>query len=133
METLRFNPVTALKSKVSTPKSGVLFLRRGLVVFQFMTAQILIICAFVVSRQMQYVRTQPLGFSKNLVVDISVDNKPDKIRALRGQLENIPGIGKFSFSLGAPIASNSAGTGFNRPELYKTKPMDVNVKAADRN
>jgi len=129
----RFNPVTALKSKVSTPKSSLLFLRRGLVVFQFMTAQILIICAFVVSRQMQYVRTQPLGFNKNMVVDVGVDNKPDKIRALRSRLENIPGIGKFSFSLGAPVADNTAGTGFNRRELFKTKPMSVNVKAADRN
>ncbi|HEV2480619.1 MAG TPA: ABC transporter permease [Puia sp.] len=129
----RFNPVTALKSKVATPKSSQLLLRRGLVVFQFVTAQILIICAFVVSRQMQYVRTQPMGFNKNLVVDVGVDNKPEKIRALRSRLENIPGIGKFSFSLGAPIASNSAGTGFNRRELFKEKAIDVNVKAADRN
>jgi putative ABC transport system permease protein len=129
----RFNPVTALKSKVAAPKSSMLFLRRGLVVFQFMTAQILIICAFVVSRQMQYVRTQPMGFNKNLVVDVSVDNKPDKIRAFRSRLQDIPGISRVSFALGAPIAGNSAGTGFNRRELFKTKPIDINIKAADRN
>ena len=129
-----FNAVTALKSKVVTPKSSMLFLRRGLVVFQFMTAQILIICAFVVSRQMQYVRSQPLGFSKNLVVDVDLGNsKPENLRALRSRLENIPGIARVSFSLGAPVADNSAGTGFNRRELFKQKPLDVNVKAADRN
>jgi ABC-type antimicrobial peptide transport system permease subunit len=130
----RFNPVTALKSKVSTPKASMLFLRRGLVVFQFMTAQILIICAFVVNRQMQYVRTQPLGFNKNLVVDVDLDNnKPENARAFRSRLENIPGVGKVSYSLGAPVADNSAGTGFNRRELFKQKTMDVNIKAADRN
>jgi ABC-type antimicrobial peptide transport system permease subunit len=129
----RFNPVTALKSKAVAPKSSMLFLRRGLVVFQFMTAQILIICAFVVSRQMQYVRTQPLGFSKHLVVDVDIDSKPDQARALRSRLETIPGINKISFSFGAPIAGNTAGTGFNRRELFKQKPIEVNVKAADRN
>jgi len=129
----RFNPVTALKSKVVAPRTSMLLLRRGLVIFQFMTAQILIICAFVVSRQMQYVRTQPLGFSRNLVVDVGIDNKADKIRAFKSRLENIPGISKVSFSLGAPISGNSAGTGFNRRELFKQKPIDVNVKAGDRN
>lgn len=129
----RFNAITALKSKVVTPKASMLFLRRGLVVFQFMTAQILIICAFVVNRQMQYVRTQPMGFSRNLVVDVDVDNKVDKIRAFRSRLEDISGISKVSFSIGAPIATNTAGTEFNRRELFKTRPIDVNVKAADRN
>ncbi|HVV71426.1 MAG TPA: ABC transporter permease [Verrucomicrobiae bacterium] len=129
----RFNPVTALKSKVSTPKASMLFLRRGLVVFQFMTAQILIICAFVVSRQMQYVRSQPLGFNKNLIVDVDLpNNKTDKARAFRSRLENIRGIGKLSFSVGAPITDNHIGTGFNRQELFKQKQLDVQVKTADR-
>lgn len=129
-----FNPVTALKSKVSTPKASMVFLRRGLVVFQFTTAQILIICAFVVSRQMQYVRSQPLGFNKSQIVDIDVDNsKPDKVRAFRAQVASIPGIAKTSFSFGAPVAENGIGTGFNRPELFKSKPIDVTVKPADRN
>lgn len=38
-----FNPITALKNKTVTPKASVVTLRRGLVVFQFLTAQILII------------------------------------------------------------------------------------------
>ena len=129
-----FNAVTALKSKVSTPKASMLFLRRGLVVFQFMTAQILIICAIVVSKQMQYVRSQPLGFNKNLIVDVDLPNsKGDKGRAFRSRLENIPGIARTSFSVGAPISDNHIGTGFNKREYFRQKQLDVQVKTADKN
>jgi putative ABC transport system permease protein len=130
----RFNPVTALKSKVSTPKASQVFLRRGLVVFQFMTAQILIICAIVVNKQMQYVREQPLGFNKNLIVDVDLPNsKADKVRAFRSRLENIPGISGISFSVAAPISDSHIGTGFNRRELFNQKQLDVQVKTADKN
>jgi ABC-type antimicrobial peptide transport system permease subunit len=129
-----FNAVKALKSKISTPKASMLFLRRGLVVFQFVTAQMLIICAIVVSKQMQYVRSQPLGFNKNLIVDVGLPNaKADQARAFRSRLENIPGIAGISFSIGAPITDNNANTGFNRREDFSQKQLNVAVKAADRN
>lgn len=128
-----FNPVTALKSKVSTPKASLLFLRRGLVVFQFMTAQILIICAIVVSKQMQYVRAQPLGFTKNLIVDVDLpNNKAEQARAFRSRLENISSIARISFSVGAPISGNHIGSGFNKRELFSQKQLDVQVKTVDR-
>ncbi|MEO7120942.1 MAG: ABC transporter permease, partial [Ginsengibacter sp.] len=44
-----FNPVTALQNKTATPGTSVNNLRRGLVVFQFLTAQVLIIGALVVA------------------------------------------------------------------------------------
>jgi putative ABC transport system permease protein len=130
----RFNPVTALKSVVTTPKASMVFLRRGLVVFQFMTAQILIICAIVVSKQMHYVRSQPLGFNRNLVVDVDLPNsKTVQGRAFRSRLATIPGIAKISFSIGAPITRNHVGTGFNRREDFEHKQYDVQVKTADKN
>ena len=71
-----FNPITALKNKTVTPKASVVTLRRGLVVFQFLTAQILIIGAIVVAKQMNFIQSQSLGFTKNNVVDIGIpENK----------------------------------------------------------
>ncbi len=130
----RFRPVTALKSAVSTPKASTVLLRRSLVVFQFVTAQMLIICAIIVSKQMDYERSQPLGFTKDLVVDLNLPrNKPEELRALRSRLEGISGISKFSFNLGGPISSNQVGTGFNRREEFSRKQIDVAVKTGDRN
>lgn len=129
----RFRPVAALKSMASTPKASVLLLRRSLVAFQFVTAQILIICAIVVSKQMAFIRSTPLGFNKDLVVDVSLpDNKPDNIRAFRSRLQSIPGIAKFSIDLGAPVTDNRVGTGFNRSEDFGRQQVQAAIKAVDK-
>lgn len=129
-----FRPVLALKSMAATPKAGVLLLRRGLVVFQFVTAQMLIICAVVVSKQMAFVHNTPLGFNKDLVVDIpQPDSKPEKIRAFHSRLQSIPGIARVSSDLGAPVASSQVGTGFGLRENFSQQQHDVALKVADRN
>ena len=129
-----FKPVTALKSMKATPKAGVLLLRRGLVVFQFVTAQILIICAIVVSKQMEYVRSASLGFNKDLVVDVGLPN-PDEAprRAFQSRLDEIPGISGISFSVGAPISNNWIGTTFNRRDAFEHQQLSVAAKLVDRN
>ena len=127
-----FRPVTALKSKVFTPGASVLNLRRGLVVFQFVTAQVLIICAVVVARQMAFVREAPMGFDKDLVVDIGLpNNKASEMKAFRSRLRDIPQVEDVSFSIAGPVSHNSAGTSFNLREQFKTKQYDAAVKAAD--
>jgi putative ABC transport system permease protein len=129
-----FRPVTALKSRAFTPGASVLNLRRGLVVFQFVTAQVLIICAVVVARQMAYVEDAPLGFDKDVVVDIGIPtNKAADMKSFRSRLRDIPGVQQVSFSIAGPVSTNSAGTGFNVREQYKTKQYDVAVKATDEN
>ena len=129
-----FNPVTALKNKTATPKASVVTLRRGLVVFQFLTAQILIIGAIVVAKQMNFIQSQPLGFSKENVVDIGIpENKPEQLKLLNDKLSAIPGVSSVSFSLGAPVTDNNAFTSFNRKEKYASEKMDVEIKATDEN
>lgn len=129
-----FNPITALKNKTVTPKTSIITLRRSLVVFQFLTAQILIIGAIVVAKQMNFIQSQPLGFNKNDVVDISLpENKPGQLKLLNDKLSAIPGIRSVSFSLGAPVSDNNAFTSFNLKEKYASEKMDVQVKAADKN
>jgi putative ABC transport system permease protein len=128
-----FNVITALKSKISTPKKSVVVLRKGLVTFQFLTAQILIIGAIVVAKQMDFVRSEPLGFDKDKVVDIALpENKPAELRALRNQLSAIPGIKSFSLSINAPVGDNQINTEFNLKEKYTAEQLHVAVKAADK-
>jgi len=129
-----FNPITALKSKITTPGTSVLLLRRGLVVFQFVTAQILIIAVIVVAKQMNYVQSTPLGFNKAQVLDISLDDsKTEHLRLLQDQLSAIPGVQSVSLSVGAPVSDNHIGTGFNLREKYKSEEIQGAVKAADKN
>ncbi len=129
-----FNPVTALKNKTSTPKTSVIILRRGLVVFQFLTAQILIIGAIVVAKQMDFVQSKPLGFNKEKVLDIDLpENQAGTLKTLRNQLSGIPGISSFSFSIAGPISENQVNTSFNRKEKYTIEQLNVKVKTCDMN
>jgi putative ABC transport system permease protein len=128
-----FNPITALKNKFAAPKTSALVLRRGLVVFQFLTAQILIIGVIVVAKQMNFIQSKPLGFQKDKVVDIGLPgNKPEQLSALKNKLSAVPGISSVSFSLGAPVSDNNFNTGFNRKEKYAAEKIDVSIKVADK-
>jgi predicted permease len=102
----RFNPINALKSKVGTVSSGGISLRRGLVVFQFIIAQTLIIGTIIVVQQMDYFMSQPLGFSKDAVVNVSIPTDSisiEKIDYLRNALTAISGVESASFSSSTPM------------------------------
>jgi putative ABC transport system permease protein len=104
------------------------------VVFQFVTAQILIIAVIVVAKQMNYVQSKPLGFNKAQVVDIGLDdNKTEHLRLLHDQLSAIPGVQSVSLSVGAPVSDSHVGTGFNLREKYKSEELPGAVKATDKN
>ncbi len=62
-----FKPVRVLKGNLDTGKKGLSF-RTVLVVFQFATSIILIVCVSVVSGQLDYMQTRNLGFDEEHVV-----------------------------------------------------------------
>jgi ABC-type antimicrobial peptide transport system permease subunit len=128
-----FNPIMALKNKISAPKASAVTLRRGLVVFQFLTAQTLIICAIVVAKQMAFIQSRPLGFDKDKVLDLPIsDNNYQRQHMLIDRLSALPGISSTSLSLGAPISNNHFNSGFNLKEKYKAQPIPVKIITADR-
>jgi putative ABC transport system permease protein len=99
----RFNPVHALKSKLTVKGIS---LRRGLVVFQFIIAQALIIGTLIIVKQMNYFMNQPLGFDKDAI--ISVPFRTDSLRIsrldyLKGQLLSVNGVQAVSFSSNTPV------------------------------
>ena len=62
-----FLPVKALKA-IKTPHTAAVFVRKSLVVFQFMIAGLLITSTLLIYQQMQYFRHKKLGFDKDQVV-----------------------------------------------------------------
>ncbi len=130
----KFNPVKALKSRYADQSGASVFLRKSLVVLQFSIAQILIICTLVVSSQMNFFRDNPLGFTKEEVINVAVpENKAEILEAIRNSLAADANIQEVSFSLGAPISNNNFGTGMylsergNKSEQYsvRIKPVDI--------
>jgi ABC-type antimicrobial peptide transport system permease subunit len=128
-----YSPAKAIKGKVAMASRASLQLRRGLVVFQFSIAQIFIAGVLVVAMQMDYVRSRPLGFQKEHVLDIPLpESKPAQLTSLRSKLGEIPGVQSLSFSLGAPTSNNGFGTDFNLSERFSTEKLNVEAKLVDR-
>ncbi len=63
-----FRPVSVLKGTSGSDQRGGVLFRRGLVVFQFVIAQVLIIGTLVVVSQMNYFRNADMGFRKDAIV-----------------------------------------------------------------
>jgi putative ABC transport system permease protein len=101
-----FNPVNALKSKLTSTTVKGISLRRGLVVFQFIIAQTLIIGTLIIVKQMNYFMDQPLGFDKDAIVNVPfrVDSvRISRLDYLRKQLLSVNGVQAVSYSSNTPI------------------------------
>ncbi|GAA4803123.1 ABC transporter permease [Olivibacter ginsenosidimutans] len=62
-----FLPVKALKA-IKTPNTIAVYIRKALVIFQFMIAGLLITSTLLIYQQMQYFQHKKLGFDKNQIV-----------------------------------------------------------------
>jgi putative ABC transport system permease protein len=131
----RFNPVAALKSKITANITNGFSLRRGLVVFQFIIAQALIIGTLVIVKQMDYFMDQPLGFDKDAVVNIPfrVDSlRISRLDYLRNQLLTINGVQAVCYSSNTPIENgNDTWSAVRFNNAAKETDFKAIVKFAD--
>lgn len=117
-----FNPLAALKNRITVRSTAGISLRRALVVFQFVIAQLLVICTLVVLQQMKFFREKPMGFEKESAVLINLPS--DSALALRyGHLKTrlgaIHGVEATSLCLDGPSSGGMWTSNFafdNRPE-----------------
>jgi putative ABC transport system permease protein len=72
-----FSPVTVLKG-VKLKDSGAALIRRGLVVLQFSVSIVLIISTVIVYQQIQHIKSRPLGFNKNNMVEMDMQGDMGK-------------------------------------------------------
>ena len=72
-----FNPVFVLKG-MKMKGSSAAFIRKGLVVLQFSISIILIISTIVIYQQIQHVKNRSLGFNKNNLLQVDMNNEMAK-------------------------------------------------------
>jgi ABC-type antimicrobial peptide transport system permease subunit len=130
-----FNAVNALKSKLTAKTSKGISLRRGLVVFQFIIAQALIIGTLIIVKQMNYFINQPLGFDKSAIVNIPFPADSiglTKLDYLKKQLLTTTGIQNVSFSSNTPVEDdNDMWTTFRFNRAVKETDFYAITKFAD--
>jgi putative ABC transport system permease protein len=129
-----FNPIEAIKNKISTSSIGGISIRRGLVVLQFVIAQFLIIGTMVVIKQMQFFRNQPMGFEKNAIALIELPSDSSGVanyNYLKEQMVKIPGVDAASFCLDAPASFGGNNTTFYFNNDPVKKDFNINLQFGD--
>ncbi len=98
-----FQPIVVLKGRFATGNKGML-LRKGLVVSQFTISIGLIVATLLVGVQLNYVRHQELGFSKEQELVLDTQNDNHKV-ALKEEIRGLAGVSSVAMS------SNTPGSG----------------------
>lgn len=99
-----FMPLNVLKGITTASGKPNLLLRRGLVVFQFFIAIVMIIGTFVVSDQLNFMKNKDLGFNKENVVVMELQDSAfrSKVEVFKEKLLQNPSIEMVSNSTGIP-------------------------------
>ncbi len=100
-----FRPVSVLKGSFSTGTQGTL-LRKGLVIAQFTISIALIIGTIVIYDQMQFMRSQELGFDKEQTLILETSVSPSQT-SLKHVLDNLPGVKSTSLGSAVPGGENN--------------------------
>lgn len=88
----RFNPALTLKGKLLS-SIGELWVRKGLVVFQFSVSVVFIISVLVVYRQIGFVQTKNPGYDKDNMIYFETEGKSaEKMETFLAQLKSMPGV-----------------------------------------
>ena len=128
----RFQPVLALKNKLSQAQIGGFSLRRILVTSQFAISQVLIIGMVIVAWQMRWSMNLDLGFDKEAIVSLPLpSNDITKMHRLRDRLRSIPGVEKLSLCYQPPASGRNMNTDIRFDNRPRTERWSINEKAAD--
>ncbi|HWB94751.1 MAG TPA: FtsX-like permease family protein [Puia sp.] len=132
----RFNPISALKTKLSERSSSGINLRRGLVVLQFVIAQGLIIGTLLILRQMNYFTHASMGFDKEAIVTVPFPGDSvslSKLDYVRDRLLQMKGVQKVSFNGANPADIDNWWTDFKFDHAAKGVGFAVIDRFVDEN
>ena len=128
----RFQPVVALKNKLTGSPGKGMTLRRSLIVFQLVISQVLVVCTIIVVQQINYFMNQPIGLNSKAIVEFELpERKPEVIERLKERLKAIPGIQNATMSNTGATSGNNWGGEFEAVVGGKLIKEGASVKFAN--
>ena len=129
-----FEPVKVLKGNFTSSVKGIL-LRRVLVVLQFAVSIAMISGTAIVYRQLDYIKNKNLGFNKEQVINIGLNNQQmrESAEQLKNEFLQLPGVSN------AATVSSLPGQGFGRTGIrpdgvgQEEDPWIVSIMTFDEN
>ncbi|RMG65419.1 MAG: ABC transporter permease [Bacteroidetes bacterium] len=98
----RYRPISVLRGSFARSGRG-LWLRQGLVVFQFAISILLIVSALVIQRQLHFVQSKQLGYDREHLLTLPLDRQMlRRLPALKRALMQLPGVERASACTESP-------------------------------
>src|SRR5688572_13890903 len=130
-----FKPLETLKGKLQG-KVGELFVRKGLVIFQFMISLVLIVSVFIVYRQIGFAQTKPIGYAKENVVYFDMEGKIfQNKKNFFDELRRVPGVAQAG-GINQTLIREDGGSstyGIEWPGKIADKNIDFIIRTVDEN
>ncbi|WP_128545996.1 ABC transporter permease [Larkinella soli] len=104
-------PVKVLKGTLRF-KAGAVFIRQGLVVFQFMLSLLLIIGTLIAGEQVRFIRNKNLGLNRENLIFVPLEGDlPKNYDIFRQELQQSPGVQTVSASGSNPMEIGNSTVG----------------------
>lgn len=129
----KLNTVSILKGGVSLKKSGIF--RNTLIVLQFGIACFLMACTLIAYNQFEFMRTMPLGFTKEAVISVPLSNSQQgraTLTKFRNMLSTNPSVlsitgSDINIGMGKDGSISKTTSGFG----YNEKSISTNLMTVD--
>ena len=109
----KFNPISVLKGVLSTT-FGELFVRKGLVIFQFGMSIIFIVGFIVIKKQIDFIQTQNLGYSRSNIISVKREGSFFKNSdVFLAELRNLPNVERVSTMPKSILDGNDNQSGYS--------------------
>jgi putative ABC transport system permease protein len=125
-----FNPIAVLKGTLKT-KTGALWFRKGLVIFQFVLSIVLIIGMTIISKQVGFVQNINLGYDRENLIYVPIEGElTNKYQVFKEEIMDKPGIQMITRISQTPteIENGTYGVDWDGKDPG-TKPMFTNAAA----
>jgi len=123
-----FNPVAMLKGKLPF-SAGELWIRKGLVIFQFALSVIFIVGVLVINKQLEYTQTKNLGYNRNNILtfymgenNVDPDVFTSKVKDISGVLNAATFVSSITNSISNQKGYNWKGDASDEDYLFQA-PM----------
>ncbi len=133
----RFRPVAVLKAqRTRDAGSGHTWLRKGLIVSQFVIAQFFIIATVLVGKQIHYSLNKDMGFKKDAIFTVDLlffDKNSERSKQFFERMHSIPEIRMLSMGSRPPASNNTWSGEVHYNDGKNDISKDVNFKMGDSN